>query len=85
MSVVKKYKKGGPVSNSYEDYEAFIAKKLNETNFTAKGLQGARKTASKFNKLVKSGKLDEAYSYDSLAGEYSINTEVLDDDLANQE
>jgi hypothetical protein len=82
MSVVKKLQNGGAV---YNDYEQFIADKLNNEKFTAKSLPIARKAASKFVNLAKSGKLGEAYAYDPISDKYSVNADVLPDDLKSLE
>lgn len=44
MSVVKKYKVGGKVK--VDELRSFLAKKLEETRFTAKALPIAREVAS---------------------------------------
>jgi len=84
MSVVKKYQTGGKTSKTY-DLEDYLAKKINEGKFTAKALPYVREAASNFAKLAKSGRLDEAYSFDPIKSEYSVNLDVLPDELKGAE
>jgi hypothetical protein len=84
MSVVKKYQTGGQIG-SPEEYESFLAKKLAETRFTSKAQQHAEAAAARFRDLHKSGKLGEAYSFDQIRHEYTVDVNKLPEELRSQE
>lgn len=84
MSVVKKYQSGGKTSKE-QSVDEFLAEKINQGKFTAKALPYVREAATNFAKLAKSGKLNEIYSYDPINSQYSVNIDLMPEDLQGVE
>jgi len=60
-----------------KSFQNFVVEKLNETNFSSNAEKVARSVAGNFLKLYESDKFKEAFLFDEVQQQYSINKDLL--------
>ena len=84
MAVVRKYNTGGTAQKkeAITDFESFLDNVLDERSYTRQGYQETQQAALRLRDLAKSGKLDDAVTFDKIANKYTVDSTKLPQDLA---